>query len=553
MAIAWATRQSRRSRSPTRCSSTSAPRPATATRCTSTTRSRPTTMFGERIAHGMLTGGFFSTMVGMVLPGPGSIYLGQTMQFRAPVKPGDEVRVRVEVTEYDPERRRAHHRHPRVGGRQARRRRARRASSPPSEGARRQRGGGAAPTLRPAARGAHAPHRGRPARAAGSAPATSCWCGCRRAPEWLCTHARAVPARRGRAAVRRAGHRRRAGRARREPRTRACAARAGRHPARRRPGAGAELDAGRARLPDLHVRHRGPAEGGRPPAPVPRGEPAAAGAVDGRARRATASGARPRRAGRSRCATSGSRPSCTTARRCCTRAGSIAAERLELLARAAAAGALHVAHRVPAVREGADVRRPRPRRRARGRRRGRGARRPRRSSRWREAYGITVRDGYGQTECGAVTGVLVGEEPRAGVDGPRHARRRARDRRRRAVPAAGDAADVLLGLPGRPRGHGREAARTASGTPATWSTATRDGRLWYQGRADDVISSSGYRIGPAEVESALASHPAVLEAAAVGLPDADRGEIVHADVVLQPGRVPTTQLRRRAAAARAPR
>jgi 3-hydroxybutyryl-CoA dehydratase len=66
-----------------------------------------TTMFGERIAHGMLTGGYFSTMVGMVLPGPGSIYLGQTLQFRAPVRPGDEVRVRVEVTEYDPDRRRA--------------------------------------------------------------------------------------------------------------------------------------------------------------------------------------------------------------------------------------------------------------------------------------------------------------------------------------------------------------------------------------------------------------------------------------------------------------
>lgn len=66
-----------------------------------------TTMFGERIAHGMLTGGFFSTMIGMVLPGPGSIYLGQTLQFRAPVKPGDAVRVHVEVTGYDPERRRA--------------------------------------------------------------------------------------------------------------------------------------------------------------------------------------------------------------------------------------------------------------------------------------------------------------------------------------------------------------------------------------------------------------------------------------------------------------
>jgi 3-hydroxybutyryl-CoA dehydratase len=45
-------------------------------------------------------------MIGMVLPGPGAIYIGQTLQFRAPVRPGDEVRVRVEVTEYDPERRR---------------------------------------------------------------------------------------------------------------------------------------------------------------------------------------------------------------------------------------------------------------------------------------------------------------------------------------------------------------------------------------------------------------------------------------------------------------
>jgi 3-hydroxybutyryl-CoA dehydratase len=65
------------------------------------------TMFGGRIAHGMLTAGFISTMIGMVLPGPGSVYLGQTLQFRAPVRPGDRVRVTVEVTAYDPDRRRA--------------------------------------------------------------------------------------------------------------------------------------------------------------------------------------------------------------------------------------------------------------------------------------------------------------------------------------------------------------------------------------------------------------------------------------------------------------
>ena len=65
------------------------------------------TIFKGRIAHGILTASFISAVIGTELPGPGSIYLGQTMQFRAPVKPGDEVRVTVEVTEYEPERRRA--------------------------------------------------------------------------------------------------------------------------------------------------------------------------------------------------------------------------------------------------------------------------------------------------------------------------------------------------------------------------------------------------------------------------------------------------------------
>jgi 3-hydroxybutyryl-CoA dehydratase len=63
------------------------------------------TMFRGRIAHGILTAGFISAVIGNDLPGPGSIYLGQTLKFRAPVRPGDEVRVVVEVTAYDPARR----------------------------------------------------------------------------------------------------------------------------------------------------------------------------------------------------------------------------------------------------------------------------------------------------------------------------------------------------------------------------------------------------------------------------------------------------------------
>jgi acetyl-CoA synthetase len=62
-----------------------------------------------------------------------------------------------------------------------------------------------------------------------------------------------------------------------------------------------------------------------------------------------------------------------------------------------------------------------------------------------------------------------------------------------------------------------------------------DGYLWYQGRSDDVIKSSGYRIGPAEIESCLVKHPAVANAAVIGKPDATRGAIVKAFIVLQPG------------------
>ena len=69
-----------------------------------------------------------------------------------------------------------------------------------------------------------------------------------------------------------------------------------------------------------------------------------------------------------------------------------------------------------------------------------------------------------------------------------------------------------------------------------------DGYLWFVGRADDVIISAGYRIGPFEVESALLEHPAVVESAVVASPDAVRGEIVKAFVVLQPGQAPGDEL-----------
>jgi acetyl-CoA synthetase len=71
-----------------------------------------------------------------------------------------------------------------------------------------------------------------------------------------------------------------------------------------------------------------------------------------------------------------------------------------------------------------------------------------------------------------------------------------------------------------------------------------DGYLWFEGRSDDVIISAGYRIGPFEVESALVSHPAVAEAAAVSAPDPERGAVVRAVVVLRPGATPGDALAR---------
>ncbi len=69
-----------------------------------------------------------------------------------------------------------------------------------------------------------------------------------------------------------------------------------------------------------------------------------------------------------------------------------------------------------------------------------------------------------------------------------------------------------------------------------------EGYFWFVGRADDIIKSSGYRIGPFEVESVLMEHPAVLECAVTGIPDAARGQLVKATVVLAKGHAPSEEL-----------
>ena len=71
-----------------------------------------------------------------------------------------------------------------------------------------------------------------------------------------------------------------------------------------------------------------------------------------------------------------------------------------------------------------------------------------------------------------------------------------------------------------------------------------DGYLWFVGRADDIIKTSGYKVGPFEVESALIQHPAVLECAITGAPDLVRGQVIKATVVLTKGYAPGETLKK---------
>ncbi|HMJ01424.1 MAG TPA: AMP-binding protein [Conexibacter sp.] len=156
-----------------------------------------------------------------------------------------------------------------------------------------------------------------------------------------------------------------------------------------------------------------------------------------------------------------------------------------------------------------------------------------------EATGLLIRDGYGQTETGQLTGAPLGEairpgsmgRPLPGVD------LRVEDGELVANPAT--IPTFFLGYLGDPPHEAGD----------RWRTGDRvrqddDGFLYFEGRADDVIISAGYRIGPFEVESALVAHPAVAEAAVVAAPDEERGAIVRAVVILRDGHAPGDALAR---------
>jgi len=172
-------------------------------------------------------------------------------------------------------------------------------------------------------------------------------------------------------------------------------------------------------------------------------------------------------------------------------------------------------------------------------------------ARWKDAYGLTIFDGYGQTENSLLVANLPGMDVRPGSMGK---------------PTPGHDVDVVdenglpcepgevgdIGVRGAPptlfRGYYKNDEETRATRRGEWyltgDRAQKDdeGYFWFVGRSDDVISSGAYRIGPFEVESALLEHPAVAESAVVGSPDPDRGNVVKAFVVLRPGFAPNEDL-----------
>lgn len=168
-------------------------------------------------------------------------------------------------------------------------------------------------------------------------------------------------------------------------------------------------------------------------------------------------------------------------------------------------------------------------------------------NKWYEATGIKLMEGFGQTETTLLIANLVGMEPKPGSMGkpiPQYDVMIADEDGEPVQPGVTGEIVVRLGS-GKPLGlfdcYYRDEKRTKEamhdGLYHTGDTAwmDEDGYYWYVGRTDDVIKSSGYRIGPFEIESVLAEHPAVLECAVTGVPDPLRGNVVKATIVLRPG------------------
>lgn len=175
-------------------------------------------------------------------------------------------------------------------------------------------------------------------------------------------------------------------------------------------------------------------------------------------------------------------------------------------------------------------------------------------AKWMDATGLPIYEGYGQSESSIMIGTFPNMKPKPGSIG-------------RPVPGWNIVLKTPEGFDCPPGVEGEICVRVAEGAPTglflgylddpektaaavydgyyhsgdkAWMD--EDGYFWFLGRVDDLIKSSGYRIGPFEVESALVAHPAVVEAAVTGVPDPLRGQAVKATIVLAAGYSPSDAL-----------
>jgi acetyl-CoA synthetase len=172
---------------------------------------------------------------------------------------------------------------------------------------------------------------------------------------------------------------------------------------------------------------------------------------------------------------------------------------------------------------------------------------------WRDHTGLTLTEGFGQTETPVLVCNVVGMAPRPGSMGkpsPQYTVEIQDEEGRRCPP--GQTGEIVVAADPRPAGimmcYYRDEAKTAEAMHDGWyhtgDTAWRDedGFYWYVGRNDDLIKSSGYRIGPFEVESVLLEHDAVAECAVTGIADPVRGQAVKATIVLGEGYAASDEL-----------
>ena len=172
------------------------------------------------------------------------------------------------------------------------------------------------------------------------------------------------------------------------------------------------------------------------------------------------------------------------------------------------------------------------------------------------ATGLSIMEGFGQTESTLLLGNFIGTTPRPGSMGKPSPQFKIAlmDADGNLVPA-GEVGEIVIKaerneVPGLFQGYFRAEDKTAEvwhdGYYHTGDTAwsDEDGYYWYVGRVDDVIKSSGYRIGPFEIESVLMELPYVLECAVTGAPDPVRGQVVKASIVLTKNTVGTEELKK---------